>query len=528
MSRIILFDLDGTLTDSAEGIIKSVQYALARFGIEEPDEEKLKCFVGPPLREQFMQYCHMPQRQAETAVAVYRERYAKTGIYENRLYEGIPQLLELLKQEKKILGVASSKPEVYVRRILEHFQIDQYFDVIVGANMDGTRTKKSEVIEEALDRLQAGDSREEVLMVGDRSHDVAGALECGIQCIGAAYGYGGEAELTKAGAVYLAHSVDELKILSDRYRNHQMQEAPGEEKEEQEENPASSAGPLRKIWRVLYPIGIHYGITFVVVQVAAVLLFSWYNMQQSGLSAEDVTGLIQQQAVLLTGIANALALIPLVILYQRDWRLRRSRLLGKRKNNRVLKKRGIYAATILFAITASHVLNDLIYYSGLDKIFPGYTQLEETAFQNQNIFVMFIVIGVVSPIVEEVVFRGLVAKRIQDYLGTAWAVVLSAVIFGAYHGNVMQFVYAGLLGLAFGLIMCRTNSLKVVITAHVAANIWSLVGSVLEEFLRQFSEGAFYAMLGCFVVMALLSGVYIMTGKSKAQGNTKKESKING
>lgn len=103
MSRIILFDLDGTLTDSAEGIVKSVQYALAHFGIEEPDTEKLKCFVGPPLLEQFMQYCHMSKRQAETAVAVYRERYAKTGIYENRLYGGIPQLLELLKQEKKIL-----------------------------------------------------------------------------------------------------------------------------------------------------------------------------------------------------------------------------------------------------------------------------------------------------------------------------------------------------------------------------------------------------------------------------------------
>ena len=509
MSRIILFDLDGTLTDSAEGIVKSVQYALAHFGIEEPDTEKLKCFVGPPLLEQFMQYCHMSKRQAETAVAVYRERYAKTGIYENRLYEGIPQLLELLKQEKKILGVASSKPEIYVRRILEYFQIDQYFDVIVGANMDGTRTKKSEVIEEALERLQAEESREEVLMVGDRFHDVAGALECGIQCIGAAYGYGGEAELRKGGGVYLARSVEELKILSDRYRNHPTQETGQEEKE------AVSAGPLQKIWRVLYPIGIHYGISFVVVQVAAILLFSWYNMQQSGLNAEDVTGLIQQQAVLLTGIANALALIPLAILYQRDWRMRKNHLLGKKENNQVLKKKGIYAATILFAITASHVLNDLIYYSGLDKIFPGYTQLEETAFQKQNIFVMFIVIGVVSPIVEEVVFRGLVAKRIQDYLGTAWAVALSAVIFGAYHGNVMQFVYAGLLGLAFGLIMCRTNSLRVVITAHVAANIWSLVGSVLEEFLRQFSEGAFYAMLGCFVVMALLSGVYIMTGKSR-------------
>ena len=243
-----------------------------------------------------------------------------------------------------------------------------------------------------------------------------------------------------------------MKILSDRYRNHPTQETGQEEKE------AVSAGPLQKIWRVLYPIGIHYGISFVVVQVAAILLFSWYNMQQSGLNAEDVTGLIQQQAVLLTGIANALALIPLAILYQRDWRMRKNHLLGKKENNQVLKKKGIYAATIFFAITASHVLNDLIYYSGLDKIFPGYTQLEETAFQKQNIFVMFIVIGVVSPIVEEVVFPGTGGQKDPGLSGTAWAVALSAVIFGAYHGNVMQFVYAGLLGLAFGLIMCRTNS----------------------------------------------------------------------
>ena len=218
MSRIILFDLDGTLTDSAEGIVKSVQYALAH-SIRISIHRKTEMLCGDRLFWNSLcstVTCQSGRRRRRWRV--YRERYAKTGIYENRLYEGIPQLLELLKQEKKILGVASSKPEIYVRRILEYFQIDQYFDVIVGANMDGTRTKKSEVIEEALERLQAEESREEVLMVGDRFHDVAGALECGIQCIGAAYGYGGEAELRKAGAVYLARSVEELKILSDRYR----------------------------------------------------------------------------------------------------------------------------------------------------------------------------------------------------------------------------------------------------------------------------------------------------------------------
>ncbi|MGI6006960.1 MAG: HAD hydrolase-like protein [Ruminococcus sp.] len=511
MSQIILFDLDGTLTDSAEGITKSVQYALQHFGIEEPDLEKLKCFVGPPLKEQFMKYCHMPERQAETAVAVYRERYAKTGIYENQLYKGIPELLEMLKQEKKTLGVASSKPEIYVRRILEYFQIDHYFDVVVGANMDGSRTQKSEVIEEALLRLQAEDSREDVLMVGDRSHDVEGALKCGIQCIGAAYGYGGASELAQAGAVYIANSVEELKILSDRYRNGQKEEAPEESKTE------TAEGKLKKIWRILYPIGIHYGVSFVVTQAAAIILYSWYLVRQGVQNPEEITSLVLGNAVLITGISNVLALIPLAIFYQRDCRLRKKRLLGMEKNNRVLKKPGIYPVTVLFAVTASHVLNELISYSGLDRLFPGYSRLQESAFSNQSILMMILVVGVAAPIVEEVLFRGLVMKRIQDYLGTAWAVVLSALIFGVYHGNVVQFVYAGLLGLAFGMIMFRTNSLKVVITAHMAANLWSVLGSALGQMLLMFNEAAYYAMLGCFVVLALISGVYVMTGKSKTK-----------
>ncbi|MGI6011486.1 MAG: HAD hydrolase-like protein [Ruminococcus sp.] len=513
MSQIILFDLDGTLTDSAEGITKSVQYALQHFGVDEPDLEKLKCFVGPPLKEQFMKYCHMPERQAETAVAVYRERYAKTGIYENKLYDGILELLEMLKEEKKILCVASSKPEIYVRRILEYFQIDQYFDEIVGANMDGSRTKKAEVIEEALERLQATDSREDVLMVGDRSHDVKGALQCGIQCIGAAYGYGGSSELAKAGAIYIANSVEELKILSDRYRTGQSEESQEEGITDAPLPEKTLHSPLRKIWRVLYPIGIHYGVSFVVTQIAAILLFSWYMMRQGGMDFEAVNDLIMEQAVLITGISNVLALIPLSFLYRRDCRLRKMQVLGRPENNRRGKKAGIYFMTVVFAITASHVLNELIFYSGLDKLFPGYSQIQETAFSNQSIFLMILVVGVAAPVVEELLFRGLVLKRIQDYLGNVWAVVLSALIFGLYHGNVVQFVYAGLLGLAFGMIMCRTNSLKVVIAAHMAANLWSVLGSALTQILISKNEAAYYAMLGCFVVLALMSGVYIMTGK---------------
>lgn len=506
MSKFILFDLDGTLTDSAEGITRSVQYALQHFGIDEPDLDKLTCFVGPPLKEQFMKYCRMSERQAEVAVAVYRQRYAKTGIYENAVYEGIPEVLQMLKAERKILAVASSKPEIYVRQILEHFQIAEYFDEIVGANMDETRTAKHEVIEEALERLGATDERPDVLMVGDRSHDVEGALRCGIQCIGAAYGYGGEEELEQAGAVYIAQTVEDLKILSDRYRYEQRRKTMTHEAEDTPA-PQKKESALMKIWRILYPLAIHYGISFVVSEVAVILMFSMFTISQGGLDYESVYEAILDQTVLLTGISNVLAMIPLWLFYRRDVRKRRQK--PKRK------KSSIYIVTVLFAITASQILNELITFSGLNELFPEYMELSNEVFLGQNILFLILIVGLVAPIVEEVLFRGLILKRIQDYLGSVWAVLLSAVIFGLYHGNVVQFIYALILGAAFGVIMCRTNALSVVCTAHIAANVWSVLGSILAEIMKAESMTLYLIFLAMFALIALISGVYVMGPESK-------------
>ena len=174
MSQVILFDLDGTLTESGEGIINCVQYALEKLGKKEEHPENLQCFIGPPLKEQFMKYAGLSEEEGEKAVVYYRERYTTTGIFENRLYPKIPELLELLKINNKILAVASSKPEVYVKQILEHFQIADYFTAIVGSELDGRRTEKAEVIEEALRRMHLEEERDKVLMVGDRSHNVSG------------------------------------------------------------------------------------------------------------------------------------------------------------------------------------------------------------------------------------------------------------------------------------------------------------------------------------------------------------------
>lgn len=210
MYRAILFDLDGTLTQSGEGITKSVQYALEKLGKPEPDLKKLEVFVGPPLLQQFMKYAGLDEETAVKAVEYYRERYTDVGIFENRPYPGVEEMLEGLKRKGYILAVASSKPERFVRRILDHFHLTGYFQEIVGSEMNGGRTSKAEVIEEALSRLHMSGCRKDVIMVGDKEHDVLGAREAGISCVAVSYGYGTEEELKNAAPLKNVHSAREV------------------------------------------------------------------------------------------------------------------------------------------------------------------------------------------------------------------------------------------------------------------------------------------------------------------------------
>ena len=215
MYKAIFFDLDGTLTESGEGITKSVQYALEKLGKPEEDLDKLRVFIGPPLMEQFMKYADIDETEARKAVEYYRERYAVKGIFENQPYEGVENLLRELKGIGYILAVASSKPEYYVTKILDYFNLSSYFEVVVGSEMNGARTSKTEVIEEALKRLNMSDRRKEVLMIGDKEHDVLGAREAGLDCVAVGYGYGTKEELTAAQPLKIAASVDELLRFFD-------------------------------------------------------------------------------------------------------------------------------------------------------------------------------------------------------------------------------------------------------------------------------------------------------------------------
>ena len=206
--RNLTHQLTAGIAETGEGITKSVQYALERIGKPEPDLEKLKVFIGPPLMEMFMQYAQIDEATAKQAVEIYRERYSVTGIFENAVYPGIENMLAQLEKKGYILAVASSKPEVYVRQILDHFGLTRYFTEIGGSELNGRRTNKTEVIEDVLKRLNMDKHRDQVIMVGDKEHDVYGARKAGLECIAVSFGYGTEEELKQAEPLKIVDSAE--------------------------------------------------------------------------------------------------------------------------------------------------------------------------------------------------------------------------------------------------------------------------------------------------------------------------------
>ena len=210
--KTILFDLDGTLTDSAPGILNSVRYGCCRIGIPVPDEATLRRFLGPPLIDSFHNLCGLNDADTGCAVAAFREYFPDKGLFENEVYPGIPALLADLHARGCQLVLATSKPEEYARRIMEHFDLAQYFTAICGATLDETRTDKAEVIAYALDTIGLT-GKTGVVMVGDREHDVIGAKKNALPCIGALYGYGTREELRSAGAAAIADTVEDLHKL---------------------------------------------------------------------------------------------------------------------------------------------------------------------------------------------------------------------------------------------------------------------------------------------------------------------------
>lgn len=461
MKNYLLFDLDGTLTDPKEGITKCVQYALHSFGIEEPDLDKLEPFIGPPLKESFMEFYQMSEEQAAQAVEKYRERFHDTGIFENKLYDGIPEMLRTLQSKGLHLAVASSKPTVYVERILEHFHIDKYFQVVVGSELDGRRVNKDEVVQEALKRLFGDEpvAKEKVYMIGDRKFDVQGAKALHIDSVGVTFGYGGMDELREAKADYIVRTVDELQKFLLRGTD------------EQEKKPTF----FQRIWVMLYAFLLFmfvrnvvlYGLNLLLLQVGTSMSGPLIDM----LVLRDETGTLIGYPGNVSTIMSALAFIggalvikstalPLITKTAEDMKL--THLKGESRENYIL-----LGVTVAGAVVGLNLLFELL---GITTKSAAYQAVAADQY-SANIVIGLICYGVVTPIAEEFLFRGVIYNYLKRFMNMRIAILLSAFVFGAYHMNMVQGVYAFIMGCLIAYAYDYFGSYKVPVAIHIASNV---------------------------------------------------------
>lgn len=458
MKRYLLFDLDGTLTDPKVGITTCVQYALSSFGIEEPDLDKLEPFIGPPLTESFMRFYHMDEAQAQKAVDKYRERFRDVGIFENKLYRGVRRMLKDLYSKGLKLAVASSKPTVFVERILKHFHIETYFSVVVGSELDGTRAEKGQVVEEALRQL-FGDGpveREQAYMIGDRRFDVEGARAQGIESVGVAYGYGGIEELKEAKADYIVRSVAELHSFLLR-----------------ETDETQDGGRAQKLRSLLFPCLLFFCVNGLVSGLLQIFSAGVGKKVAGG----DFFFLRDETGALSGFTGNAWAIISAVSYLAAAGSVRnagRTALRQTAAEMRLshLKREPRKNYVMMGILTVCMVLgwNMLLELLRVTQISESYQAVHESQF-SAGLFLGLISYGIVSPLAEELLFRGILYGRLREMMHHGIAVALSALLFGLYHMNLVQGVYATAMGCLMAYGYEYFGSFKVPVAIHITANV---------------------------------------------------------
>ena len=468
MYRYVLFDLDGTLTDPKEGICKSVQYALIAQHIEEPDLDKLEPFIGPPLADSFREFYGMNEEQVKQAVAKFRERFETVGIYENELYPGMDRFLAGLQKKGVHLAVASSKPREFVEKVLTHFGIRRYFEVVAGSEKDGRKVEKTDVMREALGKLFSIPEEEvekglaaDVLMVGDRKFDVLGAKAFSIDSAAVSYGYAPDGELEEAGADYITDNLEELWTIITGER------APGGGAYGQR---AEKVPALQKSLRILSPIVYDYVLTLVVV-----LVLSWgFRLLTGGVRAEGTplqNSLFADYSEAISAIFQAVASLAGIVLFSRMYRKEKyqpiSHVVKRRNDRRLLKQSGFLAG---LSVCLALFLNMAISYLNLSSVSDSYEKAANIQY-SLPLAAGLIVYGIIAPIEEELVFRGLVYGRMRKYFPAAAAIPVSALLFGAYHGNLVQLIYAFCMGCLLAWAFERYKDIKASVLVHAAANL---------------------------------------------------------
>lgn len=514
MKKYILFDLDGTLTDPKEGITTCVQYALKDFGIVEEDLDKLEPFIGPPLKDSFMQYYDMTEEQAERAVEKYRERFQDTGIFENELYAGIHDLLRTLKAGGLHLAVASSKPTVFVERILKHFKIDKYFEVVVGSELNGERVEKPQVIQEVLHRFFPGvqPRYDEVFMVGDRKFDVAGAKTFRIETVGVTYGYGSMEELKEARADYIVNSVAELKKLL-------MREVEAVQRKQAEEGGAANGKPAKPqstkiMWRMLIPFVLFYlvrdlasSVMSTIVQIICIqmpVLEKYFVVKDEAADVMYFSG----NAYAICQAASFLAAAAIV------WKYAKNTITKTADEVRLLhiKKEPVknYVIVGVSSLAAVIGMNLIITLSGMIEMDEAYQATAKMQYSGA-IWLGLIVYGVLAPIAEELMFRGIFYNCLRRFMKIPFAMVVSACLFSAYHSNRSQTMYAAVIGFIMAYAYEAFGNFLVPLAIHVGANV------IVYIMTRAgINETAFVSMPVAVVALVIaVAGLFVLEREKK-------------
>lgn len=421
--------------------------------------DRLESFIGPPLKDSFMEFYGMDEEQAQAAVKKYRERFNDKGLYENEIYPGIAPMLQMLSEKGFRLAVASSKPTVFVEKILEHFGIRQYFKVVVGSELDGSRTSKDQVVMEALRQLFGAKPilYHEVYMIGDRRFDVEGARAMKVESVGVTYGYGGMEELREAHADYIVESVEELREFLLR-----------ELCEVRPKGFMGTIGPMLFPFLLFLMIrqAASYGAMWLAVTVEPMVpqgLWQWLYYREAATGELGYTGnLGAVMSALSYGVAG-LAMLPSArpVLREAKKRMALSHLRRERPRN--------YITALLVSCCAVLGLNLLFDLTGIIDNSAAY-QAVAAGQLSASLAVGLICYGIISPLAEELVFRGIVYNELKRSYRLPLAMLISALLFGLYHMNPVQGGYGFIMGLLLAYLYEYFGSFLWPVLVHMLAN----------------------------------------------------------
>ena len=563
MFSCILFDLDGTISDPKQGICGCVQYALRSFGIEEPELDRLEPFIGPPLSESFMKYYNFTAEQAQEAVEKYRERFSVTGKYENVLYPGMGALLHDLKASGATLAIASSKPTVYVEDILVHFGIREYFDIVVGSELDGRRVHKEEVVAEVLSQLAArGESDpDKMVMIGDRSFDVEGAKAIGAHCIAVSYGYAQPGELENAGAEIIVRDVEGLRRVllggtqagsgtqagngaqagSSAQAGRSAQAGSGTQAGSSTQagtgtqsgssaqagtgtqaGSSAATGPntLSERYRgSAAKTMTKSGQFWSAVGTGALAMFAYYvisliisSVILTAVSVVYAIGLQELEGSSYNfwlNVASALSTVGAFIICYGIWHKKIQFHSTKEIDKLSIVPMVILAAAIAIGMNGVLTLTELYRFS------PTFQRVSEMQFDTP-VWLGIISYGILAPLGEEIVFRGVVYGQLRKVLKVPYAVVLSGLAFGLFHGNLVQAVYATVIGCLLALVYEWYGTIAAPMLFHSVANLFVYVMLELLPF-----GGVFLSVPSCVLFLVLSAGslflLWTLQGKAASR-----------